>query len=244
MIKAITIDFWNTIFDSSGGTVRNDLRRNALLAAIEKHGIRVEADEFDVALKASWEYFNDIWRNEMRTPNVVDSVSFFWNYLKLPKDDFAVQALANYFAESVILHPPKLIDGVAAQLAELSQIYKIGLISDTGFSPGTVLKRLLEKVGILSYFTAFSFSDETGVSKPHPKAYLKVLEELNISPEEAMHIGDIEATDIVGAKQLGMKAIRFNGDPTAVYSKENTSSTLADAEMNHWQELSNILRSL
>ncbi len=244
MIEVITIDFWNTLFDSSGGTVRNDMRRKALLAAIEKYGKLVSNEEFDRALRASWEHFNGIWRNEMRTPKVIDSVSFFWNYLELPQDEFAIQALANYFAESVILHPPKLIDGVENQLIKLSKKYKIGLISDTGFSPGAVLKRLMERVGIAQYFSAFSFSDETGVSKPHPTAYLRVLNELGVKPENALHIGDIEATDIAGAKQLGMKAIRFCGDETGAHFAASDGNTLADAEAIHWHEIGDIIENL
>ena len=32
-----------------------------------------------------------------------------------------------------------------------------------------------------------------------------------MSPRHAVHIGDLEDTDIAGAKQMGMKAIKFIG---------------------------------
>ncbi len=237
MLKAITIDFWNTLFDSSGGSVRNKYRLDALISEIGKYNINVSEDKFDEALRASWEYFNGIWKSEQRTPNVLDSINFFWNYLSLPDDADAVERLAQCFARSILYHPPNLLDGAKAKLEELSKHYKLAIISDTGLSPGAVLRELLEATGIIDYFSAFSFSDETGVSKPHSLAYTTALDALNIAPQFALHIGDIERTDVVGAKQLGMKAIRFAGDPTTLHSKDNPHETKADAEIKHWNEL-------
>lgn len=237
MIKVITIDFWNTLFDSSGGSVRNDYRRNHLLKEISQYEIEVTPELFDKALRASWEHFNGIWRNEMRTPEVAESVGFFWNFLKLPNDDVAVARLVQCFAESILVYPPAMLPGAKAQLEELSKAYSLGLVSDTGFSPGTVLRKLLEANDVLQYFSAFSFSNETGVAKPNPKAFSTILDNLRFSPENSVHIGDIEATDIVGAKQFGMKAIKFTGDPTAIFSKENPIKSLADIEVKHWDDM-------
>ncbi len=244
MIKVITIDFWNTLFDSTGGTERNTLRRNALLSEINKYGLEITGEIFDKALRASWEYFNSIWRQEMRTPSVHDSVAFFWKYLELPTDHDAINRIAESFSRTVLECPPKLIDGVKENLPKLAESFKLGIVSDTGFSPGVVLRQLLEVNDILHYFSSFSFSDETGVSKPHPQAYEKVLTELNAKPQEALHIGDIEATDITGAKQIGMKAIRFSGDATGYYTHESATPTQADAEVFHWNDIPQFISKL
>jgi len=237
MIKVITIDFWNTLFDSSGGNERNALRQKALLQEINNYGRNISPEEFDKALRASWEYFNKIWRQEMRTPSVQDSVVFFWKYLELPTNPEAIERIADFFANSVLIHPPKLIDGVADILPILASNYKLGIISDTGFSPGIVLRKLLEQNNILHFFDSFSFSDETGYSKPHPEAYRKVLSELGSDTSETLHIGDIEATDIIGAKQLGMRAIRFAGDSTGYFANESANPTIADAIVYSWDEI-------
>lgn len=237
MIKVVTIDFWNTLFDSTGGTERNIMRQKALLSEIKKYGLEITEEMFNQALQASWQYFNNIWRQEMRTPSVRDSVAFFWKYLDLPTDGEAIERIAESFSRSVLDFPPKLIDGVKENLPKLAENYKLGIVSDTGFSPGMILRQLLDANGILQYFSSFSFSDETGVSKPHPQAYEKVLAELEANPHEALHIGDIEATDITGAKQIGMKAIRFSGDSTGYYSHERTTPTIADAEVFHWNDI-------
>lgn len=235
-IKLITIDFWNTMFDSSNGQLRNAVRLRTLVNEIDKFGRLVKQDEFETALKATWENFNSLWKNKMRTPLPVESVTFFWNFLKLPYNEESLNIVVKSFAESILEYPPKLIDGVRESLEILSNKYKLGVVSDTGFSPGTILKQLLINENIFEYFSAFSFSDETGVSKPHPDAFLTILNKTGHKPEEAVHIGDIEDTDIKGAKNLGMKAIKFIGDNTSLHD-DKLKPTVADFEANSWEEI-------
>ncbi|OGU17429.1 MAG: hypothetical protein A2X61_09085 [Ignavibacteria bacterium GWB2_35_12] len=243
-LKVITIDFWNTLFDSSGGTERNNYRLAGFIKEVDKYGIMIKADEFNDAIKSSWEYFNNIWKNDMRTPPPFESAEFFWKKLNLPFNADSINVIANIFGDAIIAHPPNLMDGVKEALESLKSKYKLGIVSDTGFSPGTVLRKLLENNSIITYFDAFSFSDETGVSKPHPKAYLTVLDALGCKPEDALHIGDIEQTDIEGAKKLGMKAIRFNGDTSFQLTPEREEFTIADAEAGCWEVIVKITEKL
>ena len=240
-IKVITIDFWNTLFDSSGGSERNDLRLRTLIAGIDKFGLIIKKDEFNDALKLTWEYFNQIWFSEQRTPPPSETIGYFWNKLNLPVDERALNDLIDVFSESILTHPPKLLAGAKHTLERLSMNYNLGIVSDTGFSPGNVLRQLLKRNDIYDYFSEFSFSDETGVSKPNSLAYLKILNFFNCKPEEALHIGDIEKTDILGAKNLGMKAILFSGDSTGVSRKFNDSITLSDAEAFSWNEIPQLI---
>lgn len=237
IMKLITIDFWNTIYDSSGGKVRNDFRLRKLVESLDQNGIAIKNDEFDRAIKASWAFFNSIWKNEHRTPAPVETVKYFFEYLKMPADESRVNKVAYDFGISIIEHPPCLVEGVKNAIETLQKQYKLAIISDTGFSTGKMLRKLLEKDDIIQYFAAFSFSDETGVSKPHKIAFDKILNELKILPTEALHIGDIEATDIIGAKNIGMKAIRFSGDPTAKLTAENPKVSIADFEAFSWQDI-------
>ncbi len=241
MIKVVTIDFWNTIFDSSNGNLRNKYRQRVLIQTIDQHNVTIKEEEFNDAMKASWEYFNNIWRNEHRTPTPKETVEFFWNYLHLPPDELAIEELTREFGECVLLYPPSLMSGFKENLALLAKKFPLAVISDTGFSPGTILKELLKLENVLDYFDSFSFSDETGVSKPHKNAYYKVLNELKCHPENAVHIGDIESTDILGAKNIGMKAIRFSSDAPNIFSKENPDTSLADFIAKSWDEIPSLI---
>ncbi len=66
----------------------------------------------------------------------------------------------------------------------------------------------LESDGLLEYFSAFTFSDETGFPKPDARMFERTLAALGATPEEAAHVGDTPRTDIAGAKALGLLAIR------------------------------------
>lgn len=240
MLKVVTIDFWNTLYDSSNGVERNALRRHSLLEEMAKFDKILTNQEFEDALKASWAYFNNIWINEHRTPSTEDTITFLWSYLNLPYEQFSINKVARVFKESLLTYPPKLIDGAVVFLEKFLNKYKFGLISDTGFTPGYLLTELMNRDKVSKYFSAYSYSDETGVSKPNPKAFLTILDKFNCKPNEALHIGDIERTDIEGANFLGMYSIRFDGDSTSNFLKQNKEKTKANHLVKRWNDVISI----
>jgi FMN phosphatase YigB (HAD superfamily) len=54
------------------------------------------------------------------------------------------------------------------------------------------------------------YSDGVGHSKPRAEPFRCALDALGVKPEDALHIGDIERTDIEGALGVGMRAIRLD----------------------------------
>ncbi len=234
-LKLITVDFWNTLFDSSKGTERNAYRQHVLKTAIKKIGSDISSEGYENAMKASWEYFNRIWINEKRTPLPIETVSFFWEFLKLPIDDNAMNYVADEFANSIMIYQPSLMKGAKEALAKLSKDFKLAIVSDTGFSPGSTIRKLMEELNVYRFFSAFSFSDETGVSKPHPKAFRTVLDLIGAEAGESCHIGDIEQTDIAGSKELGMFAIKFTGDATSSMITPKEDKSIADYVESSWE---------
>ena len=85
----------------------------------------------------------------------------------------------------------------------------LGVISDTGLTPGRILTTFMERDGVLDYFGALTFSDETGFPKPHPQMFLRTLARLGVPPREAAHVGDMPRTDVAGAQALGMLSVRM-----------------------------------
>jgi FMN phosphatase YigB (HAD superfamily) len=70
-----------------------------------------------------------------------------------------------------------------------------------------------------------------------------ILNKYKIEPHVSLHIGDIEETDIVGAKKLGMKAIKFIGDKTSTFVSKNNHS-IADAICKDWSEVVSTVNEL
>ena len=88
----------------------------------------------------------------------------------------------------------------------------ITLISDTGITPGRILKEMLAHHDVLKYFQATIFSDETGRNKPDAKPFQLAIQSLQCSADQVIHTGDLLHTDVIGAQTAGMKAIWFRPD--------------------------------
>ena len=232
MIKAITFDFWSTLYHGAGA---RHLRMKRLDEVLRAHGYAFDQPALDEADRVAWVEWERVWRDEFRTLSAADWLRLMLNYLDatLPPDAF--DGLANYFNESIheIDPPLRLVDGAAGAVRRLAQRYRLGVISDTGLSDGRTLRAFLERDGLIDYFACLSFSDETGVSKPHPDAFRRALECLGALPAEAVHLGDLTRTDIAGARAIGMRAVRFTGsndDPDRSIAPDAAIGTYAEFE--------------
>jgi putative hydrolase of the HAD superfamily len=66
-------------------------------------------------------------------------------------------------------------------------------------------------LGVEKFFDIVVFARETPTSKekPHPDAYLDALQKLGVKGEETICVGDNPYTDFWGAKQIGIRTVRF-----------------------------------
>lgn len=81
---------------------------------------------------------------------------------------------------------------------------KLGLVSNAIDPPG-LLHRDIAELGIAERLDVALFSSEVGRRKPDPLIFERALEALGVEPSKALMVGDRVATDIAGAKALGMK---------------------------------------
>lgn len=127
-------------------------------------------------------------------------------------DDDTITALTREFEEASLKGGVDAVDGAAETIAALRDAnLRVGLVCDTGFTPGRVVRRLLDDAGLLAMIDVLCFSDEVGVPKPGNDIFAKALAELGARPPEAIHVGDLKRTDIAGAHDIGMRAARFKG---------------------------------
>lgn len=106
---------------------------------------------------------------------------------------------------------------------------KLGLVSD---APRMSVWTRLVSLGLDAFFEAVVSTDDTGKKKPDPAPFLRVLEKLNVKPEEAVMVGDWAERDMVGAKAIGMKtAFARYGDDF------NTKDSGSDIELQDLSEL-------
>ncbi len=242
-IKWITFDFWNTLF---GDTKENfqkadDIRINYVIDIASKYKKNLSYDLINEAVKYDQKIFYTVWKEKHKTLLPEQRIKLILDKLKLNISNEDTKILTKNFQNVIFKQPPKLAKNIMSTLDKLKNAdIKLGIISDTGYAVGKQLKQLMDNKGILKYFDAFSFSDETGVAKPKEKAFNTILEAFNIDkPEQMLHLGDLERTDIKGALEIGVKS----GIYTGFYHLNGYifDSTMADIYINDWIELINYI---
>jgi putative hydrolase of the HAD superfamily len=239
MIKAVSFDFWNTLFTAPDEVfdLYHNRRVEALCASL---GDAYDRERLARMLRDDLGVFQRVWEDEHRTPTARERLDYVLGALEATLEEGECARLAEAFEEGLLERPPEPVPGAAEVVTRLADRYPLAIISDTGFSPGRVLRRVIESAEVLGHFRVFSFSNELGRSKPHRDVFLRTARELGVDVTEVVHIGDLERTDIAGAKSVGMRAIRFVGC-TPMAEGEHSR---ADAVVNDLREIPDLIEAM
>jgi len=204
LIKAITFDLWNTLLVEKSYTEK----RIAILAeTLGSEGQRVDWETLRFAYSAAQRKHDELWSKEYCHYPLAERLEYTLKGAGVELGPASKEHLMEKYGELIHEDPPLLTAGAADVISRLAPRFKLGIISDTGVTPGNQIRRLLDNYGILSFFTTTVFSDETMVCKPRREAFESALKGLNVTPGEALHVGDLLRTDVTGAKAAGMKGV-------------------------------------
>ena len=105
-------------------------------------------------------------------------------------------------------------EGVPETLHELKkQGYLLGIVTDTANSISAKLK-WFERGGFGQVWDSIISSMDVGTRKPDPKIYQAVLQQLGLSPDQAIFVGH-KVSELAGAHTIGMQTVAFNYDKDA-----------------------------
>ena len=208
MIKAVTFDMWNTLLEEKDYAAQ---RFKCLADALGRLGVPREENQIEEAYMEAQRYAHRAWTEEnYRFVPASERLDQILKKLSARlTEDLRVEVLRG-FEEVAVSDPPQLVEGVRDTLESLSTRYKMGIICDSGLTPGRVLRNVLAGHGLLGLFEATIFSDENGYNKPHITMFRNALTRLLVEPSEAVHVGDLLHTDVAGAKAAGMTTIWFD----------------------------------
>lgn len=211
MLRAITFDYWDTIYHGASNAVRVQRRRDALAEMLERLGVEVPSD-FDALYLASAHEAARWWRDEHRGYTTADRIRWLLTQLAVerPMDCTEIARAVEDVDRSLIDHPPPLLAGAREVLARLGQRFKMAIVSDTGFAGGRAQDQVLERDALRQHFAATVYSMDVGFAKPRPEPFRAALAALGVAPHEALHVGDIERTDVAGALSSGLRAVRLD----------------------------------
>ena len=135
----------------------------------------------------------------------------------------------------VITAPPFL----ETLLLKLKERYRLAFISN--YPCGASIHESLKKNRLDNMFESVVVSGDIGVVKPHPKIFQKCLNELDISAEKALYVGDNWLADIQGAKRIGMQAVHTTQYVSYEQFEPYEGDMMPDAVIGHLQELEKLL---
>ncbi|MCS7120407.1 MAG: HAD family hydrolase [Nitrososphaerota archaeon] len=208
LIKAVTFDLWNTLLEEKDYWPDRARYLQQMLKCINQPRTEEVIKE---AYNKVQEYIRMIDQTEdHRFVPIEDRIELFIRNLSLELSPELKWAVKKHLTEVAAKNPPPLVKDAGDVLRILRNKYRLGIISDSGLTPGSILRKVLEDHGILPLLDVTVFSDEVGYNKPHKAMFDKALNNLQVRPDEAVHVGDLLHKDIVGARKAGMKAIWYN----------------------------------
>ncbi|MFH1560554.1 MAG: HAD family hydrolase [Chloroflexota bacterium] len=212
-IETVTFDLWQTLIldHRELGRARTRRRLEGTLEALTGAG-------YDFSL----EHLQTAYRNCSRTCRAMhaqekdvtfeEQVNIFIDYidenLSQRLNRQVADRISYWYAEAFFDFPPPVAPEAHGVLEELRKTgYRLGMISNTGMTPGRLFRRYLAQHDLLDFFQVLTFSDEVRLAKPSTEMFYRTLRSLGTPPGKALHVGDHIANDILGAKRAGMRTV-------------------------------------
>ena len=215
MLRAVLFDWGDTLMQFAYEPELVEAGQRAGLEALGRDGLP-EADAITAHFREHYEPL--FW-----VPGTLEEIEYPGLVRKL-LGHFGIEVTEEELdrfleAEHAAWEPARVLGSTTHALLEAlrSRGLRLGLVSNA-FDPGWLLHRDLEQMGIAERIDHALFSSEVGKRKPHPEIFEQALNALEVSPEEALFVGDRLYEDVRGAGDVGMttvQAVWFRADEHA-----------------------------
>lgn len=135
--------------------------------------------------------------------------------LNVKIDEIDTEQLNLFYTETELLFlkykPQLLFPNIQSLFKEITAQEKtINILSNTAFIKGSTLRKVISYYELSDYLKFQFYSDEVGFSKPNPKIFQLVFDQINnfkpLQKKEVLHIGDNIVADYNGAIGFGFDA--------------------------------------
>ncbi len=86
--------------------------------------------------------------------------------------------------------------------------YRLGIVSNWSWN----LRDRVAQVDLDEFFELVWASAYAGSNKPHPEIFHQSLEQMSLSPERALYVGDSYEHDVIGARNAGLDVVLLDRD--------------------------------
>ena len=227
MIKAVFLDFYETLCFHKY-SLQENLERIA-----KRYGVEVDWERCEIALESLFagtsapDPTTEFSLLELSMTVMMRECEFIREVgIKEHVEQIAWELLQSghylFAANSATLY-----DDVVPTLQRLRGAgFKLAIVSNWD----TPLDPLIERLGIAEYFDAIVASHDGRVRSEKPDSHIfnYALAAVGVSAEEAVHVGDTFAADIVGAENVGIRPILLDRDGTQTGRWKETIQSLAE----------------
>lgn len=253
MLKAIAFDLWETLITDTPALSKQQerLRLDRMEEVLRARGHGAVAERIEHAYRALWHRCHDLYWSEDRDVPCRTQIEHFLEELHLDPATFdpeAIEELEHAYANAALEILPAVVEGAPRVLGELkSQGFGVGLISNTGRTPGSVLRRVLDELGLAPSIDVMVFSNEHGHCKPQQSIFEELRRGLGVSYGEIAFVGDNPYVDVHGAQRCGMRGVHFEPAVrgTAVAPPvDHGLEIVADAHITELTQLLDVVRRM
>jgi len=215
-LRAIAFDLWETLITDTPelSAQQKRLRLEWMERILRRHGYGGTAQQIEMAHRQSWHRCQELYWALDRDISSRTQIDHFLEALELEiSEEATLDALEEAYARAAVEVLPSTVDGAAALLAEVKRRgFRVGLISNTGRTPGSALRDILDRLGLARFIDSMVFSNEHGECKPRKSIFEALRKSLDVPFDEMLFVGDNLFVDVHGAQQCGMRAVHFAPD--------------------------------
>ena len=102
------------------------------------------------------------------------------------------------------------VPGAADMMSALHQDWILALATNAADSEAEDIRLALHRVGLDRWMDKIYWFRKIGHKKPSPEFFNYILNDLGLSPEQAVMVGDDYESDVLGANTCGLQAVWFN----------------------------------
>jgi len=215
MISAVAFDLWETLLTDTPELSRRQerLRLERIEEILVERGFAATAERIESAYRHLWRRCQELyWSADLDIP-CRTQIEHLLEALELDPESFephVLDALEEAYANAAVEILPAVVPGAAEVVRELkARGLRVGLISNTGRTPGSALRRILERLELADFIDAMVFSNEHGRCKPETSIFEELRERLGVPHGETVFVGDNPYADVHGAQRCGMRGVLF-----------------------------------
>lgn len=209
MIRAVSFDLWGTVIEHGDRQASRAWRLREFDTVLAGLGHRRPVEQIEHAIDR---VYADAIERQRHGGQVSpqDQVAAVCARLGLPEDAGLQQVLTVVHTHAVLRACPQVRPGMRAALTSVRErALPVVLISNTLATSGQVTRVLLDYLDLAGLFDEIFLSGELGCAKPALEIFHTAVRHLDVPPQDLAHVGDDWGSDVLGAREAGLRAVWF-----------------------------------